>query len=151
MMKEDNIDAAKNKSVNFQDGRVSHIWDSERIFGDLVAKSLQLKKTAWDTYLLYDQGIRWEGDNIPQPSFWMAQLPSEWGIDKNRFLSPGKLAEQVHKLTGKRDERNLSDLKLHFHTRGLLEVLQKDLNLQEFINEVESSGTEGSPGSSCGC
>lgn len=37
---------------------------------------------------------------------------------------------------------------LHFHTRGLLELLQKDIRLKAFFNEIESSGSQGS---SCGC
>lgn len=140
MMKDDNIEAARTKSAKFQDARVSHFWDADFHFGDLAAKKLQLQKTAWDTYLLYDQGIRWEDEFLPEPSFWMAQLPSDWGMDNNHFLDPGRMAEKVHKLMGTKDTRKWLDLKLQFHACGLFETQQKDINVQAFLNEVESSG-----------
>ncbi|NOY69412.1 MAG: hypothetical protein GXP53_07975 [Deltaproteobacteria bacterium] len=120
---EDSIEAARTNEAAFSDVRVSHFWDPERLLGGLVAKTLLLKKTAWDIYMLYDRGILWEGATFPQPFFWMAQLPSEWGLPMEKFLDPGSLAQTVSRLTGKADGRSAVDARLHFHLRGLIEMM----------------------------
>jgi len=39
------------------------------------ARRLGLPRDAWDVYLIYGQGSRWE-DEPPKPDFWMHQLSS---------------------------------------------------------------------------
>jgi hypothetical protein len=125
MMKDDDIEEAHRVSETFRDLRVSHAWDPDRIAGDLVARALDLTSTAWDIYLLYGRGIRWDREDLPQPSFWMAQLPSQSGIALEHFLDPGRFPREAHRLMEKDETRSELDQKLHFHARGILELMKK--------------------------
>ena len=136
MMSGDDVEAADSAGGTFRDARVSHLWDLDRQLGTLLAKSLNLRETSWDIYTLYDRGIRWEGEILPRPSLWMAQLPSESGIDEASFLDPGKFVGKLNSLLRNKSQRNLLDSKLHFHARGILEVIQKGEESRRFIEEI---------------
>ncbi len=84
-MEGDNEESAQAESGRFPDDRAKHIWDSERQFGELFAKTLNLEGVAWDVYLLYAPGVTWIEDEPPEPTFWMHQLPAKTGA-KGKFL-----------------------------------------------------------------
>ena len=46
---------------------------------------------AWDIYMIYGPGARWEGEGPPAPQFWMHQLP---GADAPR-LDPTEFARRL--------------------------------------------------------
>ena len=149
MMKGDNVDAARRLSGDFKDSRVFHAWDPDRVFAERVGKSLNLKKTPWDIYLLYGPGTRWEGGSLPSPSRWMAQLPSEYGIDESALLDPGTLAQEALRLLGREDGVPPVDRKLRFHARGVLETQRKGDTYRTFMQEVTAPASPQECDDSC--
>jgi len=85
-----------------QDGRVREAWDGEREAGTLFANRLGLQGKAWDGYLVYGRGVRWEGREPPMPTFWMHQLREESGADQKLCLDPSRLTREVVKLIEKK-------------------------------------------------
>ena len=136
MMKGDDAEAARRVTDTFRDPRVSHAWDPDRVLGNLAAGSLGLTKTGWDLYLLYPAGVVWEADALPTPNLWMAQLPTEQGIDERTLLDPGRLAGEVFRLMGREENRGAVDLRLSLHARGLMEVRNTGEAFQAFLREV---------------
>ena len=57
------------------DSRSRHYWDERGLLMQRYAERLGLPRDAWDVYLIYGQGARWE-DEPPRPDFWMHQLSS---------------------------------------------------------------------------
>ena len=147
MMKPDDLKAARRLEGTFRDDRVSHAWDPNRVIGSLAARTLGLTKTGWDLYLLYPPGVAWEADALPEPALWMAQLPSEQGVDDQTLLDPGRLAEEVCRLTGHKENRAAVDLRLGLHARGVMEARESGEAFQAFLREVGFD--EGIGGSSC--
>jgi hypothetical protein len=70
--------------------------------GDLFAPRLGLIGTAWDVYLVYERGVRWEGADPPAPSFWMHQLTKDVGADQKLCLDPARLTRDVLARLGRR-------------------------------------------------
>ena len=88
MLDEDNFEAAITRSRELSDSRLMQAWDSSRQIGKLFAKTLNLQKTAWDVYLIYDRTeSNWHGDGIQSPTFWMHQLTSDPGADSSLRLN----------------------------------------------------------------
>jgi hypothetical protein len=98
MLPGDSLKAAATQSQAFQDRRVLQGWNGERRVGDLFAEILKLTRTAWDVYLLYPPNVTWKEKRPPPPSFWMHQLPPDWGADQKLLLDPGRLSHEVHRL-----------------------------------------------------
>lgn len=95
--------SASAQSTTWHDERVQlQGWDDGRAIGEQFAKTLKLRSTAWDVYLVYAPGVRWEGDIPPTPSFWMHQLRSESGADQKQCLNAGRLKAQVRKMLAER-------------------------------------------------
>ena len=149
MMDGDNEETARQAGDLFADKRVSQHWDAGRLLAKEVADVTGMKKTPWDTYLLYAPGIRWENGKLPKPSFWMAQLPSAWGVEPTRLLDPGRFAEEVYRLLGKEDERDPADRWMQLHSRAVLEVRKKGEGFQKFMEQVESPRSEAGCEESC--
>lgn len=83
------------EAATFRDERVAEGWDPGRQVGGLFAQALKLRGTAWDVYLVYDRGVRWEGAAPPAPSFWMHQLKEAAGADQKLCLDPARFARDV--------------------------------------------------------
>ncbi|MFQ5875658.1 MAG: hypothetical protein ACE5JL_17920 [Dehalococcoidia bacterium] len=117
----DNAEAARVESEAFGDRRMGLAWDPESRAGELFTKALKLRRTVWDAYLLYAPGVRWEGDETPQPTFWMHQLSvADYGVDGKLLLNPGRLGQEVRRLLGKGAQPSDPDLPLKLHAKGLL-------------------------------
>lgn len=71
-------------------------WDNKRQIGNLFAKPLKLSSTAWDVYLVYTPGVKWEGEQPPKPSYWMHQLQGQ-RADRMLCLNPVALSAQVER------------------------------------------------------
>jgi hypothetical protein len=92
MMADDDLAAANVQQELFQDSRVEHYWDADKILGKLVANSmLENTPIAWDIYLLYQPGNQWNNENFPTPNFWMHQLEE----DESLRLNPEALHQKV--------------------------------------------------------
>ena len=98
MLEGDDAEAARRQSELVQEGRVSKGWDAERRIGDLFAQTLGLRSTAWDVYLLYPPGVRWDESEPPQPAFWMHQLPGAVEADSRLLLNADRLAGELRRL-----------------------------------------------------
>jgi copper chaperone CopZ len=91
----DDPPAARRQATTFQDPRLTEGWDPDRKMGDLFARTLALRGAAWDVYLVYDRGVRWEGSEPPPPSFWMHQLEEAVGADPKLSLDPNRFSSEV--------------------------------------------------------
>jgi hypothetical protein len=83
----DAVEAAMAQAAAWHDPRVIHLWDGTGEVNAPFAQSLSLTGAGWDLYLVYAQGVRWEEDLPPQPTFWMHQLSPSVGADPSLRLS----------------------------------------------------------------
>ena len=125
MMPKDDFDFARGEADDIGDDMMAHMWDPERELGNVYAKTLTLQGTAWDIYLLYAPGIRWDGDEPPQPSFWMHQLPVDQGAPEERLLNASKIYIELRALMEGRAATNLDGAGLGLHFRGLMNLLSR--------------------------
>lgn len=96
MISSDTLSAAGTIECKIKDSRVKSFWDPEKETGRLFAKVLGIKvETAWDVYLLYTPGMRWDEELPPTPAFWMHQLTGE---DKEHYLDNNTLTQEVRRL-----------------------------------------------------
>lgn len=87
-----------------QDARVHHLWDQGKIVGLAYAPVLGLSEAAWDVWLLYPPGVRWEGEQPPEPAWWEHQLSGR-GLSRDRRLDPRRFAARAGELmAGRTDE-----------------------------------------------
>ena len=100
MLDGDERAAAVSQAAELNDPRVVQLWDPERLFGKLSARTLGLSSTAWDVYLVYPAGVTWDSETPPIPAFWMHQLPSEIGADRGQRLDPEALHQAVERTVG---------------------------------------------------
>jgi hypothetical protein len=95
MLAADSIDAANEHETRFSDTRVQQFWDQDRILGQYLSQTLNLKESiAWDVYLLYPPDHSWDTELPPAPEFWMHQLNEEPAL----LLDPPRLKEYVQTL-----------------------------------------------------
>jgi len=80
----------------FADARVQHFHDPSKRAGRAFAVSLLPTGVAWDVYLFYPPGARWE-DYPPRPLAWSHQLGR---IDPEHFHPREVLFEKLHEATG---------------------------------------------------
>ncbi len=74
------------------DPRVAHFWDAAGRALVAFRAPLAIDQDAWDVYLLYPPGVRWDGEAPPRPAFWMHQLDALRGgpippLDAARFAA----------------------------------------------------------------
>src|SRR5258708_4113206 len=98
----DNATSATQQAETVQDIRVSQGWDGGQNLGKVFGQTLDLHQIAWDVYLVYKRGIKWEGPQPPRPTFWMHQLE---GVDPKLLLceNPTRLNVEVGKLLAQTD------------------------------------------------
>lgn len=106
MLSGDDAKVANIQSQNFQDERINQTWDPQHQTGKLFANTLGLKKTAWDVYLLYEPGVKWQGDTPPQPTFWMHQLKEDSGANQQLCLNQDTFSNELAKLLTNKQQLN---------------------------------------------
>lgn len=79
-------------------------WDSQLSVGEELAKTLKLKVPAWDVYLVYKPGVRWDTGPAPMPTFWMHQLGHHSGADPALHLQPHILENEVRQELANREK-----------------------------------------------
>jgi hypothetical protein len=78
------------------DARATHYWDGTGVTMKGYRATLGLPEDAWDIYMVYWPGVRWEGELPPKPDYWMHQLGSEREPRVNGpYLDPEVFAAQV--------------------------------------------------------
>ncbi len=128
MMRNDSAERARAEAVSFEGLQVDHTWDPDRQLGRLFTKVLKLRSTVWDFYFLSATGVRWKEKEPPQPTFWMHQLPSASGADRDLILYPTRFSRELLSLLGDEVEpshSNRDDLGLDLHWDGLLNLARE--------------------------
>ena len=104
MLGTDDSIAASQQAAQFRDPRITEAWDGDRKAGMLFARRLDLEGIAWDIYLVYRRGVRWEEEGSPpMPDFWMHQLRASTGADPKLRLDQARLTNEVLALIEKKD------------------------------------------------
>lgn len=97
MLGDENELDARQATRHLPDPRVTSFWTPTHTLATALAPALGLRgEKAWDTWLLFAPGARWQ-DAPPAPEFFMhvnKPLPPE------RRLNGDRLAEEVRKLLG---------------------------------------------------
>ena len=74
ILQTDDVDSALRSSTFFPDSRVTQFWIEDRGMAEIFKPPLDLQVApAWDVYLLYSPGHKWETDP-PRPDYFMHQL-----------------------------------------------------------------------------
>ncbi|HEX4002882.1 MAG TPA: hypothetical protein VHX36_09540 [Candidatus Acidoferrales bacterium] len=105
---DDSPEAATEQAEKVRDVRIWQGWNGNKNVGKLLGDTLNLHDVAWDVYLLYKPGIKWEGQEPPAPTFWMHQLQ---GVDPKLLLcaDPTRLSAEVAKLLDNGKEASHGD------------------------------------------
>lgn len=99
MVEGDSYAAAEAHAIGQTNSSIVNSWDKDRSVGDAFRETLGLKRTAWDVYLVYAPGIKWDGPIPPKPTVWMHQLhPQKNGADPALFLKEDVLATKLAEL-----------------------------------------------------
>jgi len=89
-----------------QGPRIKHYWDEEGNSGLEFQKALGIPMYAWDVWMMYEPGLRWEsGSAPPAPVFWQHQLP---GLPENQMLVYLKQALSSHRRLAEESGRSLT-------------------------------------------
>lgn len=102
MLQGDSPAAASKQAETVQDSRIFQGWNERKNLGQLFGETLGMHgsdNVAWDVYLLYKPGIKWEGQQPPPPTFYMHQL-TELNPKLLLCADPTELSLQVGKLLG---------------------------------------------------
>ncbi|MBV8149102.1 MAG: hypothetical protein JO092_08430 [Candidatus Eremiobacteraeota bacterium] len=86
--------AAIGSSRWIDDPRTHHYWDAADASGVAFSHVLRTPGPAWDVYLAYARGVRWNAALPPQPTFWMQQI----GMSNVPALNASVLATRVRAL-----------------------------------------------------
>lgn len=138
MMDVDDREAAVTEAARLDLAGIEHVWDGEKALGDAFAKTLGLRCSAWDVYMLYAPGITWEGDVPPEPTFWMHQLQSSRGAPAELVLNPKSFLERYLGLLDRAGEAT-DDLALLFHAYALSVVKTDRAKLQSTLEDIASA------------
>jgi hypothetical protein len=92
MLQTDTLESAVQREHMFSDARLRQLWDTERLFGSLMSRTLNLRiPIAWDVYLLYPPNHPWDEELPPAPEFWMHQQDEEPSL----YLDPSRFKQYV--------------------------------------------------------
>lgn len=83
MLESDNQAAAERAARIFDDRRATQFYDGHQRVGSALADGLINEGLAWDIYLLYRPGARWNA-GPPKPAYWSHQLGTKGGLDHYR-------------------------------------------------------------------
>lgn len=72
---------------------VSRYWDPRGASGRLFDQTLNTGGFAWDVWMVYGTGRRWDDAKPPTPDFWMAQLGAP--LPAWRYLDAKTFSKQV--------------------------------------------------------
>ena len=92
ILRSDDESAARRATTLFPDPRVRNYWIASQAVGELFQAPIRLTtEPAWDVYLLYAPGTRWDAATPPAPHAFMHQLrgrlPAERGLNGPQLLA----------------------------------------------------------------
>ena len=85
----------------FDDRRAHHYWDEMGTSGIRFQRSLGLPTFAWDVWMIYSPGARWEDKDPPTPARWWHQLK---GVSPEHRLEAGEFSNTLNAML--RDSTN---------------------------------------------
>jgi hypothetical protein len=77
----------------FNDRRAHQYWDEMGTSGIRFQRSLGLPTYAWDVWMIYPPGVRWEDKDPPTPARWWHQLK---GVSPEHRLNAGELSNTLN-------------------------------------------------------
>jgi hypothetical protein len=81
------------------DRRARHYWDEDQRVGKAFQPILKTPEAAWDVWMLFDRGVRWEGESPPRPAWWEHQL---YQMPPDRLLDAGRFARKAREIRARR-------------------------------------------------
>ncbi|MEE9269473.1 MAG: hypothetical protein V3V49_04355 [Candidatus Krumholzibacteria bacterium] len=106
ILRTDNREAAVKATALIEDPRVTHYWTDSRDVGHLFSPSIALEnEPAWDVYLLYPAGNRWQAE-APKPDYFQHQLGGRLPPDQR--LDGDALADRTETLLEKLSRLEMS-------------------------------------------
>lgn len=95
MLPFDNVLTARFMALSIKAPCVRHFHDPDKQVGKIIAQSLGAQgKVAWDVYLFYPKGIKWD-DSPPPPTIWAHQLGINSWADPTYYHRGGDLIEEL--------------------------------------------------------
>ncbi len=96
MLPQDSAAAAAEAARTYDDPRARHFYDPQRVTGQAIASVLGgAGRVAWDTYLVYPAGARWDRA-VPAPEVWTHQLEGSAWADAAHYRSDEALIAALH-------------------------------------------------------
>lgn len=77
------------------DPRVTHYFDPEQRVGEAYREFFDLPFPAWDVWMLYAPGVRWDEPEPPPPTWWEHQLSALSGRQPERRLDAARFAARA--------------------------------------------------------
>ena len=99
ILRSDDRYSAYLRSTEFDDPRVTYMWDRYKLTGVEWQDALDVNNLAWDVYFLYGPDAAW-GAAPAKPGFWMHQLgfPPEVAPPLNQEGLTAKIAEMLEEV-----------------------------------------------------
>ena len=98
ILRTDDARSSRKATTLLPDSRVRHFWTATQDLGELFQPAIDLTtEPAWDVYLVYPRGVEWNGQQPPQPAFFMHQLAGR--LPEDRMLDGDILAERIRAMT----------------------------------------------------
>ncbi len=97
ILTDNGMSADAEASAFSSDSRISQLWNENKGIGRAFAKTLDLRCSAWDVYMVFEPGKTWDEQQPPKPDFWMHQLSKGQGADPSLTLKQEILEEQISK------------------------------------------------------
>lgn len=96
ILRTDDERSSRKATTLLPDERVRHYWVGSQGVGKLFQPAIDLTaEPAWDVYLVYRPGRKWEG-KPPAPEFFMHQLGGR--LPEDRLLDAAVLADRIQRL-----------------------------------------------------
>lgn len=100
MMAADSIAHAEEQAASTDDPRITDLYDAEHEVGRAVRDTLQLAAAAWDTYMIFLPGTKWDTE-IPKPDHYEYQLWPGYAPDQSRLFTPSSFWWHVVEAVGR--------------------------------------------------
>jgi hypothetical protein len=100
ILKTDDEPSSRKAATLFPDDRVKNYWVRNRDVGKLFQSPIDLTtEPAWDVYLVYEPGIKWNDSSPPEPTFFMHQLGGR--LPDGQRLDGSKLHDVIAEIIDK--------------------------------------------------
>jgi len=94
MLPGDTEESARSSSREWNDHRIDHFYDPDKLVGSAIADCLgHSGNVAWDIYLFFSGLAEWK-HGLPMPLDWMHQLKDNWA-DSTRYHTGDRLAKKL--------------------------------------------------------